>query len=64
MSNANKMKELAGIFRVRLDEPFNVKYKNGEYVEFTPHKFTKEGLIDKDGDGTAPNVVLNLVLGK
>ena len=52
MSNNNKMKELAMIFGLELGEEFNIKYNNGAYVEFTPHRFTEEGLIDKDGDGT------------
>ena len=57
----SKMKEVAGIFGVELDEEFNIIYSNGEYVEYTPHKFTEEGLIDKDGDG-AP-ILSNLLIG-
>ena len=51
MSNANKMKELAGIFGLELGEEFNISY-SGKYSEYNPYVFTEEGLIDKDGDGT------------
>lgn len=61
MSNANKMKELAGIFGLELGEKFNIKYSNGECLEYTPHEFTEEGLIDKDGDGTP--ITINLLRG-
>ena len=49
---SNKMKELAGIFGLQLGEEFNVKYNDGEYLEYNPYTFTEDGLIDKDGDGT------------
>ena len=51
MSNANKMKELAGIFGLELGEEFNMSH-NGKYSEYNPYVFTEEGLVDKDGDGT------------
>lgn len=50
MSNANKMKELAGIFGLEIGEEFNIS-SNGEYLEYNPYTFTEDGLIDKDGDG-------------
>ena len=61
MSNANKMDEIAGIFGLELGEQFNI-VSRGEYSTFNPHRFTEEGLIDKDGDGTA--LLNNLMLGR
>ena len=60
MSNANKTKEIAGIFGLELGEEFNVKSK-GEYLSYCPYIFTEEGIIDKDGDGTS--MLTNLMLG-
>ena len=51
MSNANKMKELAGIFGLEIGEEFNIVYGE-KYSEYNPYTFTEEGLIDKDGDET------------
>ena len=48
MSNANKMKELAGIFGLELGEEFTI---NGRGSEYYPYVFTEDGLVDKDGDG-------------
>lgn len=60
MSNANKMKELAGIFGLELGEAFNMSY-NGKYSEYNPYVFTEDGLVDKDGDGTP--IPTNLLRG-
>ena len=62
MSNANKMKEVAGILGLEIGEKFNVVYNNGEYLEYTPHTLTEEGVIDRDGDGT--HILTNLLLGR
>ena len=50
MSNANKMKEIAGVFGLEIGEEFNVIYDDGKYSEYNPYTFTEEGLVDKDGD--------------
>lgn len=47
MSNANKMKELAGIFGLELGEEFTI---NGRGSEYYPYVFTEDGLVDKDGN--------------
>ena len=59
--SSNKMKELAGIFGLEIGEEFNIVDSNGEYSEYNPHKFTEEGLIDKDGDGVP--ITTNLIRG-
>ena len=48
MSNANKMKELAGIFGLEIGEEFTINERSSEYY---PYVFTEDGLVDKDGDG-------------
>lgn len=48
MSNANKMKELAGIFGLELGEEFTI---NGSRSEYYPYVFTEYGLVDKNGGG-------------
>ena len=58
---SNKTKEIAGIFGLELGEEFNI-VSGGEYSAYNPHKFTEEGIIDKDGDGTA--LLTNLMLGR
>ena len=50
MSNANKMKEIAGIFGLELGEEFTI---NGRSSEYYPYVFTEDGLVDKDGDGVS-----------
>ena len=60
MSNANKMKEIAGIFGLEIGEEFNIVH-NWKYSEYNPYVFTEEGLIDKDGDGTP--IPTNLLRG-
>ena len=60
MSNANKMKELAGIFGLEIGEEFNMG-DSGKYSEYNPYVFTEEGLIDKDGDGIP--IPINLLRG-
>ena len=57
---SNKMQELAGIFGLELEEAFNIKYEE-RYSEYNPHKFTEEGLVDKDGDGSP--IPTNLLRG-
>lgn len=49
MSNANKMKELAGIFGLELGEEFNIVH-DGKYPEYNPYVFTGDGLLNKDGE--------------
>ena len=57
---SNKMKELAGLFGLELDEKFNICH-DGKYSEYNPYVFTEDGLVDKDGDGTA--IPTNLLRG-
>ena len=58
MSNANKMKDLAGIFGLELGEEFTI---NGRGSEYYPYVFTEDGLVDKDGDGVP--IPTNLLRG-
>ena len=58
---SNKMKELAGIFGLEIGEEFNIIYNDGEYSQYNPHKFTEEGLVDKDGYGVP--ISTNLMRG-
>lgn len=57
---SNKMKDLASLFGLQLDEEFNISH-NGKYSVYNPYTFTKDGLVDKDGDGTP--IPTNLLRG-
>ena len=60
---ANKMKELAGIFGVELGEDFNLKDKDGVYLEYNPYRFTDGGIVDKDEDGINSMLCMQLIRG-
>ena len=62
MSNANKIKEIAGIFGLEVGEEFNIVYSGGKYSEYNPYVFTEDGLVDKDGDLTP--IPTNLMRGE
>ena len=60
----NKMKEIAVIFGVELGEEFNIKNSDRDYLQYSPYKFTEEGLVDKDGHCSPSWIISNLIKGK
>ena len=63
MSNGNKMRELAGLFGVDLEEGFHLVDKDGVYLEYSPYHFTEEGIVDKDGDCRDSRLIMSIING-
>ena len=62
---SNKMKEIAMIFGLEIGEEFNIKNNNnGDYLQYSPYKFTEEDLVDKDGHSSPSWIISGLIRGK
>ena len=62
---SNKMKEIAMIFGLEIGEEFNIKNNNnGDYLQYSPYKFTEEDLVDKDKHSCPSWIISGLIRGK
>lgn len=62
MSGVNRMDRLVSLLGVEFGEEFNIIEGCGTCLEYSPHHFTRYGVVDKDGDD-ANSILHKLVRG-